>query len=107
MRWCKGAMNRVVKAVLRTIVRGGLRAGGAIEGLVPRRAPARFAAPAPGVTVLIPEPASAALLRECLHSLDPALEKIDEPRQPPAVVHGPPPPPYPPPQPAPPPLHST
>src|SRR5260370_41347757 len=81
MRWCERAMNRVVKAVLRTIVRAGLRAGSAIEGLVPRRAPHRFAAPAPGVTVLIPERANAALLGECLHRLERALAKIDEPVQ--------------------------
>jgi len=81
-------MNRIVKAVLRTIARGGLRAGGAIEGLVPRRAPARLAAPAPGVTVLIPERANAALLGECLHSLERALAKIDEPVQALVMVNG-------------------
>src|SRR5260370_23083590 len=88
MRWCERAMNRVVKAVLRTIVRAGLRAGGGIEGLVPRRAPARFTAPAPGVTVLIPERANAALLGECLRSLERALAKIDEPVQALVVVNG-------------------
>lgn len=81
-------VNRVVKAVLRTIVRSGLRAGGALEGMVPRRAPARFAAPAPGVTVLIPERANAALLGECLQSLERALAKIDEPVQALVVVNG-------------------
>src|SRR5216684_9141517 len=81
-------MNRAVKVVLRMLVRGALRTGRGMEGLVPRRAPARFTAPASGVTVLIPERANAALLGECLQSVARAVASVVEPVQILVVVNG-------------------
>jgi GT2 family glycosyltransferase len=81
-------MRRAFKLVLRTLVRGGLRAAGAVEALVPRRAPERFADPGPGLTVLVPERGNAALLGECLRCAERAAASVTDPLQLLVVVNG-------------------